>query len=514
MVINRAGRRVPRVVNGSPQEPYCGVGGFRPQGHGAAALIRTAADYPADGDKRVADLETVLRQAGIRDGATLSTHHHFRNGDLIANALFDAAARLGLRDLVWFPSSCFPCHAPIIEHMNSGVVRRIESGLNGTVGDWVSRGNMRGTGVVRSHGGRAQAISDGEVHIDLAVVAAPAADAFGNCNGTHGPNPCGPIGFSAVDARYADRVAVVTDHLVPFPCLPADIDGKLVDHVVEVERVGDPSKIVFGTTRITEDLVKLRIASLAASFAREAGIIRDGWSFQSGASGIALAITRYLAQMMREMNVRARFVQAGSTSMVAELLQEGLTDYVLDGQSFDMDGILSLRDDPRHVATSAYSSYDYHAKGDFMRFVDAVFLGATEVDLDFNANVATHSDGLLLHGVGGWQNCLSSPNTILIVPSRRRGGPVIVEKVTTLCGPGELVDAVVTERGIAVHPRRDDLREAVKGSGLPLCSLEEIRAAALADGGDRPAADLGDEVVAVIKWVDGTLIDSVRRVNG
>ncbi len=512
MQSNAVGRPVPVEVNGRSQVPFAGVDGFRPRGRQAAPPIRTAADYPRDGDKRIGSLAEAFERAGVGDGAVISTHHHYRNGDLLANRVFDAAAALGLRDLVWFPSSVFPCHEPIIRHLESGVVHHIEAGLNGPVGAWVSRHGMRGTGVLRSHGGRAQAIVDGEVHVDLAFVAASAADVFGNANGVLGPNPCGPLGYSRADARYADRTVVVTDHLEPFPCLPAEIGGKLVDWVVTVDRVGDPDAIVFGSTRITEDPTRLRIARLAADVAHRAGIIRDGWSFQSGASGIALAITQYLTQHMKEDGVRARFLQAGSTYQTTEMLRDGLVDYVLDGQSFDADGIRSLRDDPRHVSTSPFASYDYHAKGDFMRMVDAVFLGATEVDVDFHANVATHSDGLLLHGVGGWQNCLLSRCTMLTIPSVRRTGSVIVDRVTTVCGPGELIDVVVTERGVAVNPRRQDLLDRLRGSGLPLRSLEEIRDEAVAERGAPSAPHIGDEIVAVVKWIDGTLIDAVRKV--
>ncbi len=510
---NAAGRRVPTEVNGVPMTPYQGVGGHRPEGRLASPPISTAIDYPADGDKRLeGGLRELLERAELRDGACISTHHHYRNGDLLANALFAAAADLGLRDLVWCPSSVFPCHAPLIELCERGVIQRIEAGLNGPVGDWVSRGGMRGTGVWRSHGTRPQAIRSGEVHLDLAVIAASAADAFGNANGLLGPNPCGPLGFSRIDARHADRVAVATDHVVPFPCLPADIRGKHVDWVVPVERAGDPGNIVFGTTRITTDPTRLRIAELAARFARAAGLIRDGWSFQAGASSIALAITDSLARAMREEGVRARFIQAGSTRQTAELLREGLTDHILEGQSFDADGIASLRDDPRHVQTTPFDSYDFHAKGDFMRLVDVVFLGATEVDREFNANVVTHTDGRAVHGLGGWPHCLTAGCTILTVPSARRRGAVLVDRVTTLCGPGELIDVVVTERGIAIHPRRQDLRDAVRGAGLPIRPLAALQAEAEAEAGVHPRPELADEVVAVVKWVDGTLIDVIHRV--
>jgi citrate lyase subunit alpha/citrate CoA-transferase len=40
-------------------------------------------------------------------------------------------------------------------------------------------------------------------------------------------------------------------------------------------------------------------------------------------------------------------------------------------------------------------------------------LGATEVDVNFNANVVTHSDGRLLRGLDGEQNCLLAGCTIL-----------------------------------------------------------------------------------------------------
>ena len=35
-----------------------------------------------------------------------------------------------------------------------------------------------------------------------------------------------------------------------------------------------------------------------------------------------------------------------------------------------------------------------------------------------------------------------------------------------LCGPGELIDVIITERGIAINPLRKDLLKAVKDSGL------------------------------------------------
>jgi len=515
LVKNAAGRVVPSVVNDRSQVPFQGVAAELPLGRKAAPPVRSNREFPENGDKRVPDLKTALQKCGIADGMTISSHHHLRDGDQVAVKALFAAAELGVKDLMWFPSASFPAQASVIDLMKSGVVHHIEGSMNGPLGDYCSRGNMRGMGVLRSHGGRWQAIQDGEVHIDIAVIAAPTADPFGNANGSHGKSACGSLGFALADSMYADKVIVVTDNLVPFPCIPWQIQGNNVDYVLEVDSIGDPARIVSGTTQITRSPDRLRIARFVAEFLREAGIMRDGFSFQAGAGGIALAFVQYLKAMMKQQGVKARFVRGGSTKYLVELLQEGLTDYILDGQTFDLDGVRSIASDPRHLMTSPFTSYNYHGKGNFASMVDAVVLGATEVDVNFNANVVTHSDGRLLHGIGGWQNCLFSRCTILALPSFRDRIPVIVDEVTTLTGPGELIDVIVTERGIAINPRRTDLIEATKGSKLPIRPIQDIkRDVEQICGGNPEKPRLGKRPVAVVKWVDGTVLDSVWQVEG
>src|SRR5208283_2082932 len=258
--------------NGRPQTPYMGVGKYQPLNGKASPPIRTAADYPANGDKRVSDLETALRKCGLRDGMVVSSHHHLRYGDRVALMALEAAARVGVKSLTWFPSASFPSQRDAIELMESGVIDHIEGSMNGPLGDYCTQGKMRGMGVLRSHGGRWQAVQDGEVHVDIAVIAAPTADPFGDADGSHGKSACGSLGFALVDSMYADRVIVVTDNLVPFPCVPAQISGNNVDFVVEVPSIGDPSKIVSGTTQITRSPDRLRIAELVAQFLRATGI--------------------------------------------------------------------------------------------------------------------------------------------------------------------------------------------------------------------------------------------------
>ena len=513
-VLNQLGRRVPTVVNGQEQVPYQGVDGYRPSGNKHGPSIRSCSDYPASGDKRVKDLKTALQKCGLKDGMVISSHHHLRNGDVVALNALEAAAALGVKDIMWFPSASFPCQSSVIDLMDRGVVHHIEGSMNGPLGAYCSRGKMAGMGVLRSHGGRWQAIQDGEVKIDIAVIAAPTADSFGNANGSHGPSACGSLGFALADSIHAEHVILVTDNLVPFPCVPWQIQGNNVDYVVEVESIGDPAKIVSGTTQITKSPDRLLIAEYVARFVRDAGIMKDGFSFQAGAGGIALAFAQFLKDMMREAGVKARFVRGGSTQYLVDMLEEGLTDYILDGQTFDLAGVESISSHPHHVPTSPFTSYNYHGKGNFASIIDAVVLGATEVDIHFNGNVVTHSDGMLLHGIGGWQNCLSAGCTILAVPAFRDRIPVIVDEVTTITGPGDLIDVVICERGIAINPRREDLLHAVKGSNLPIRPIEEIKKEIEQIIGGKPnKARVTDNAVAVIKWVDGTVIDTVWEVS-
>ncbi len=513
MVKNAVGRMVPTEVNGKKVIPFQGVGKFKPEYRKFNPKVATCADYPDDGNKVVANLRIALEKAGLKDGMTISTHHHFRNGDLVVNEIFKIAAEMGVKNLIWYPSASFPCHEPLIKYMEDGTIHHIEGSMNGPLGRFASEGNMKGTGILRSHGGRYQAVQDGDVQIDIAVLAAPTSDPFGNANGVSGPSACGLLGFALADSQYADKVIIVTDNLVDFPCLPWQIHGNHVDFVVKVDKVGIPERIVSGTTRITKSPDRLLMAEMTAKLCYEAGLIKEGFSFQAGAGGTSLAIANFFAKYMRDDKITAAFARGGSNKYLVDMLEEGLVKYILDGQTFDLDGVRSMRENPNHVDTSPFTSYNYHGKGNFASFIDIVILGATEVDVNFNANVNTHSDGYLLHGIGGWQNCLFGRNVILPIPLFRNRIPVIRDEVTTLTGPGELIDIIVTERGIAINPRRKDLLEKLKDSNLPIKTIEELKEEAEKICGVPEKPELSDEVIAVIKWVDGTVIDSVYKVK-
>ncbi|MFH0894864.1 MAG: citrate lyase subunit alpha, partial [Bacteroidota bacterium] len=312
MVKNALGRMVPTVVNGQPQIPYMGIGKHRPTGFRYAPRLVSCADYPSDGNKLVKSLKDALKKSGLKDGMTISTHHHFRNGDLIAAQIFEIAAEMGVKNLTWCPSASFECHGPLTKYLEDGTIHHIEGSMNGSLGRFTSNGKMEGVGILRSHGGRYQAIQDGEVKIDIAVIAAPTADCFGNATGDRGPAACGLLGFALADSQYADKVIVITDNLVPFPCYPWQIQGNYVDYVVQTDKIGIPEKIVSGTTEITKSPDRLLLAEWTSQFCVEAGIVRDGFSFQAGAGGTALSIGIYFADYLREHKMKARFARGGS----------------------------------------------------------------------------------------------------------------------------------------------------------------------------------------------------------
>ncbi|MDR1180471.1 MAG: citrate lyase subunit alpha [Bacteroidales bacterium] len=514
-VVNAAGKRVPTLVNGMEMVPYLGLKKHRPVGKKASPFIPTCIDYPDDGDKVVSSLAEALKKCGLKDGMTIGTHHHLRDGDLVSNTIFDIAHDMGIKDLVWAPTASFPCNESIIKYLGDGTVNRIEGSMNGPLGRFTSYGGMKGCAVLRSHGGRVQAIQDGELKIDIAVIAAPTADSFGNATGSEGVSACGILGYSLADMFYAEKVIVVTDNLIPFPCMPFQIQGNYVDYVVVVDKIGIPEKIVSGTTQVTKSPDRLLLAEWTAQFCAEAGLLKDGIGIQTGAGGTSLSVGLHFHEQLKNNKWKARFGFGGSTQYLVNMLEDGVIDYILDGQAFDLEAVRSVRENRNHIDLSVLQAYNYHSKGNYTSLTDIVILGATELDTNFNGNVVTHSDGLLLHGIGGWQNCLHARNVILPIPLFRDRIPVIVDNLTTLCGPGELIDIVVTERGIAINPLRTDLIYRMKGSSLPIVTMQELKEEvdSICGKPDKPPISTKDEdVVAIVKWVDGTVLDCIYKV--
>ena len=506
-------RRLPDAIDGyGPVVPFAGAWAARPPERGHAARVRAARPGEA---KLLPDLRAAFERIPIRDGMTLSFHHHLRDGDGVLNAVLATAAELGLRDLRIAPSAVFGVHAPLVEHIRSGVVSAIDCDyMVGPVARAVSRGALRRPVVLRTHGGRAAAVESGRLPVDVAFVAAPAADDYGNLSGVQGPTACGSLGYPVPDSEHADWVVAVTDHLLPHPLAPVSISQSRVDYVVETPRIGDPAGILSGTTRPTEDPERLAIASAAAGVVGASGLLEDGFSYQTGAGGTSLAVTRDVRRAMERRGVVGSFALGGITGALVEMLEAGLFRRLLDVQGFDLEAVRSLATNPSHLEIGASTYASPWDGGAAVNRLDCVVLGAIGVDMAFDVDVVTGSDGVIMGGSGGHSDAAAGSRLAVVVgPLMRRGRPNLAERVTTVTTPGETVDVLVTDHGVAVNPRRADLRERLARAGLATVEVEELRARAARLATEPPHARSGGRIVAVVQYRDGTVIDVVREVG-
>ena len=466
-------------------------------------------------NKMVMGIEQALKASGLRDGMTVSFHHHLRNGDYVLNMVLAEAARQGVRDLTVQASSLFDCHLPLIDHIRAGVVTGLETNyMSGGIGKAISQGVMEKPVIFRSHGGRPAAIETGRVHIDVAFIAAPAADCMGNANGIAGPAACGSLGYVMSDARYADTVVLVTDHMEDYPLIPASIGEENVDLVAKVDSIGDPKGIVSGTTRITRDPVGLTIARYAAQVIEASGLCKEGLSFQTGAGGASLAVTQYLKPIMKRLGVTGSFGLGGITGYMVDMLEEGYFKALMDVQCFDLRAVDSIRSNPRHQEVSAARYAGPHVRSSAVNSLDAVVLGATEIDTGFNVNVHTDSNGFIIGGSGGHSDTAAGAKLAMIVaPLYRARLPIVVDKVLCTTTPGKTVDVLVTQRGIAVNPLRKDLEEKLRAFGLPVYGIHELKEMAERVTGKPAACAPQGRVVAKVEYRDGEIIDEIRCVD-
>jgi len=460
-------------------------------------------------------LSDVFDRLGIRDGMTLSFHHHLRDGDFVINMVGAECARRGLKDLTFAPSSVFPCHAPLVPLIESGTITGLVTNyMNGPVADAVAAGKLKRIAIMDTHGGRARAIESGDLPIDVAFLAVPRVDRQGNGTGCEGRSACGSLGYAVPDAAYARRVVLVTDEIADAVAKP-ELDGRFVDIVLEVPSIGDPKGIVSGTTRLTRDPVGLKIARDTATLLLRIGALRDGFSMQTGAGGTSLAVVPYVRRIMVERGLKARFASGGITAQYVEMLESGLVRTLKDVQCFDLDAVRSRRENAAHEGISA-SEYGnpFFAPAPVVDLLDFVILGATEIDLGFNVNVTTDSLGRIIGGSGGHADTAHGAKTTIVTTNLVKARlPIVMERVTTVTTPGEDVDVIVTERGIAVNPKRPDILARLEGSGLNVVPIAELMAIAHRMTGVpvRPASR--GRIVAAVRYRDGTVIDVVRQTG-
>lgn len=465
--------------------------------------------------KIIDSLEEAIKKCGLKDGMTISFHHHFRNGDKILPMVMDTITKMGIKNLRIASSSLTGAHECLVEHIEAGVVDRIEtSGLRGKLAKAISEGKLPTPAVIRSHGGRARAIVEGDVHIDVAFLGASSSDDMGNANGTRGKSICGSLGYAMVDARYADKTIIITDTLVDYPNYPISIPQTEVDYVVVVDEVGDSSGIMSGATRMTKNPKELLIARKTLEVMLASGLFVDGFSMQTGSGGASLAVTRFIRDELIKRNIKCSFGLGGITKAFVDLLEEGLIEQLFDVQSFDLVACESVGRNPRHMEISGNFYANPMNDSPAVDKLDFVVLSALEIDKDFNVNVISGSDGVIRAASGGHSDtAAASKISIIVAPLTRGRLATVVDSVTTIVTPGSTVDVLVTDMGIAVNPQRKDLIEKFNEYGLQTKTIEELLELAKFVVGTPKPIEFSDKVVAVVEYRDGTVIDVIRKVK-
>lgn len=514
-MINAVGRDIPeKVLKDLNMKPFAGTYARNGEEYTKAAPKVRAWMDPKE-SKMVESIADVVKKCNIKDGMTISFHHHFREGDYIVNMVMEEIHKLGVKDLTICASSLGKAHNPIVPMIEDGTITNIQSsGVRGQIGEAISTGKLKGYAIMRSHGGRVRAIESGDVHIDVAFIGAPTCDCYGNMRAVGGKSDCGVLSYAYVDAQYADKVVAITDTLVPYPNIPASISQVNVDYVVVVDEIGNPAKIATGAAKPTTDVRKIMMAEYCTQFVINTPYFKNGFSYQTGVGGASIASTISLGKIMKERGIKMGLGLGGIAGPMCELLEQGLIEKIVDTQDFDLKAIESISTNPNHIEITGSEYANPMNKGAYVNQLDFVILASLEVDTHFNCNVVVDSNGMVTGAQGGHPDTAAGAKcTIVIAPLLQGRTPAICTDVTTVTTPGETVDVVITDYGVAVNPARPDLLECAKAAKLPLKTIEELRDMAYAITGEPEPIKFGDRVVGVIEARDGTIIDVVRQIK-
>ncbi|MDO5718898.1 MAG: citrate lyase subunit alpha [Tissierellia bacterium] len=461
------------------------------------------------------DLDHVLDKLDLKDGLTISFHHHLRNGDYVLNLVMDKIHKMGIKDIKIAASAIFPCHEPLVKMMEDGTVTKIyASYYSGPVAKAISFGKCKDICVISTHGGRPRSILEGDLNIDIAFIASPAMDKIGNISGSGGPSSCGVLGYAYPDAQAAKKVVAITDFITD-ELQKIEIAHYLVDYVVKIDKIGDSDGIVSGTTKITKDPVGLKIARDCAKIIECSGLLKDGFSFQTGAGGISLAVAKEVKDLMIKNDIKGSFASGGINSYMVDMLEEDLFDELYDVQCFDLAAVESIAKNDRHNKMSSNQYANINNPESICSKLDIVILGASEIDLNYNVNVSTGSDGIILGGSGGHADTAAGAKLSIIVSKLVNARiSCITDEVITVTTPGETIDILVTERGVAINPKHSELIDKLKEkTNLDIMPIEDLKKIADEMTGIPKKFNKSNDIVAISEYRDGTILDLIYKVE-
>ena len=511
---NAVNREIPQELIDAGWEPFQG-NEYRANYEYTKVGPKVHANGVLHGDKVVDSIEDAILRCGLKDGMTISFHHHFRDGDYVIDMVMRTIAAMGFKDIKLATTSIGKSADVVADYIEEGIVTGLTtSGIRDRIGKAVSNGKLKEPAILRTHGGRIRAIETGELHIDVAFIGAPSSDPYGNASGKGGKNNCGGLSYAQADARYADNVVVITDTLVPFPNKPCSIEGIDVDYVVVVDTIGNPKKIASAAARITSDPRELSIAESCVDVIAALPYFKDGFNYQTGVGGSSIATLLFLKKKLQEAGIKINSVIGGISTPMVEMMNEGYIRCIADTQDFDIGAVDSFRSSDNHFEISCSEYANPMNKGAFVNMLDYVVLSALEVDTDFNVNVITGSDGVLRGAPGGHPDTAACAKCCIIVAPLIRGRiPTICDRVVTVTTPGDSIGIVVTDYGIAVNPKRKDLADALKAASIKTMTIQELRDIAYSIVGTPDPVEFNDRIVAIVEARDGTVMDVVRQIK-
>lgn len=514
-MINAVNREIPDELLKNGKEVYQGKN-YMDGKYVKKDSPRTRACVKPQESKLCQTIREACEKCGAHDGMTFSFHTELRDGDYVASMVAKVLVEeMGLKDLTVAATSLGAAQNVIADYIEEGKIIGVQtSGVRGRIGEVISAGKLASPAIIRSHGGRPRAVEAGEVHIDIAFLAAASSDCCGNASGVGGKNNFGSFGFGTHDSHYADHTVIITDTLVDFPNLPSSVSAIDVDCVCVVDDIGDAKKISTKEARVTDNPRELMMAENVAKVIAATPYFKDGFSFQTGVGGPSLAVNRFLEEHMVEKNIKMKFALGGTSSSVCKLQDKGLVEHILDTQDFDQGAIDHIFKHPNHHETSLSEYANAANKGAYVNKLDYVVLSALEIDTDFNVNVITGSDGVLRGAPGGHPDTAAGSKCCIIVTPLTRGRMATVcDKVVTVTTPGDCVDVLVTDYGIAVNPLRPDLIKCLDEAGIPHKTIEELKEKAYSLVGTPDDLEWEDKVVAIVEARDGTILDVVRKIK-
>ncbi|MEW5924759.1 MAG: citrate lyase subunit alpha, partial [Candidatus Zixiibacteriota bacterium] len=468
----------------------------------------------------------------ITDGDTISYPHYYRTGDLGLKMVVEKLRQTGKRDIKIYGNAFFDNVDPwLIDAIHDGIITGLYGNPYRKLGECITAGDLLpAVSVGFSHGNRVRKLQTGEIGIKVAFAPVPIADVYGNANGLLGKPEqlCGPVGLVAADTEYAEYVCLLAGTISETVVLPTPITMGRVDFVIPVDCPGLNAGIGSGTI----DMDKARsnpfntmVADNVTKVIKASGVVKNDFGFQVG-SGAGLLILENIRNMLLEEKIRANFAIGGCTMMHVDMLDDGTLYQLMHGQLFQPSPHMfeSLLNHPRHHEIDVNYYASVASKECAVNLLDLAVLSTLEVDLDFNLNTVC-AGGRIIGGIGGGQDVAAGAElTIIFMPlatgKNGKGFPKVVEKVYTRTTPGEVIDVIVTEEYAVVNPKspsryKQAIIDRAEEFGVNLVSIEELHRKSFDrahEFGDiPPTGETTDEVVHLIEWRDGTLLDVIRK---